>query len=127
MNIQIPKQKKNKNLEKIKWILIFINFILCVLVDYYFNKISFFIRISLIFFLISCTIGILISTEKGKFILSYINTLKNEMQKIIWPKYKETLYTTLIIIFVTIFMSLLLWGLDNIIFRLIAFVISLRL
>ncbi|QFQ32789.1 preprotein translocase subunit SecE [Buchnera aphidicola (Aphis fabae)] len=127
MNIQMPNQKKFKNIEKIKWIFICINFILCILIDYYFSKINFFIRISLIFFLISCTIGILISTEKGKSILLYVNASKSEMKKIIWPKYKETLYTTLIIIFVTIFMSLLLWGLDNIIFRLIAFIINLRL
>ncbi|QCI16886.1 preprotein translocase subunit SecE [Buchnera aphidicola (Aphis helianthi)] len=127
MSIQISNQKKNKNIEKIKWIFILINFILCILIHCYFNKINLFIRISLIIFLISCTIAILIYTKKGKAILAYINASKSEMQKIIWPKYKETLYTTFIIIFVTIFMSLLLWGLDSIIFRLIAFIISLRL
>lgn len=126
MNIQIPNQKKIKNTEQIKWIFICINFILCILLHYYF-KINFFIQIALIMFLISCTLGIFIRTERSKTILLYINASKSEIQKIIWPKYKETLYTTLIIIFVTIFMSLLLWGLDNIIFRMITFVISLRL
>ncbi|QCI18613.1 preprotein translocase subunit SecE [Buchnera aphidicola] len=127
MNIHTPNQKKCKNIEKIKWIFIFINFFLCILIDFYLNKINTLIRISLIIFLISCTISIFICTEKGKSILLYINSSKSEIQKIIWPKYKETLYTTFVIIFVTIFMSLFLWGLDSIIFRLIAFIISLRL
>ncbi|QCI18040.1 preprotein translocase subunit SecE [Buchnera aphidicola (Aphis nasturtii)] len=127
MNLSISNKKNFKNTERIKWIFIFINFILCILVNYYFIKVNFFIRTALIIFLIICTIGILIYTEKGKSILLYIKASKSEMQKIIWPKYKETLYTTLIIIFVTMFMSLILWGIDNIIFRLIAFFISLRL
>ncbi|WP_348769457.1 preprotein translocase subunit SecE [Buchnera aphidicola] len=127
MNIKIHNQKKNKIIEKIKWTFIFINFILCILIDCYLNKINFFIRFALITCLISFALGILIYTKKGKIILLYINSSKNEIQKIMWPKYKETLYTTVIIILVTIFMSLLLWGLDNIIFRLIAFVIGLRL
>ncbi|WP_343154291.1 preprotein translocase subunit SecE [Buchnera aphidicola (Aphis aurantii)] len=127
MNIKIHNQKKNKIIEKIKWTFIFINFILCILIDCYLNKINFFIRFALIICLISFALGILIYTKKGKIILLYINSSKNEIQKIMWPKYKETLYTTVIIILVTIFMSLLLWGLDNIIFRLIAFVIGLRL
>ncbi|ALD15012.1 preprotein translocase subunit SecE [Buchnera aphidicola (Aphis glycines)] len=120
--------KKNfKNTEKIKWIFICINFILCILIKNYLIKINFFIKSLLIIFLVICIIYTVIYTERGKSILLYIKASKSEMQKIIWPKYKETLYTTLIIIFVTIFMSLILWGIDNIIFRLIAFFISLKL
>ncbi|QCI15745.1 preprotein translocase subunit SecE [Buchnera aphidicola] len=118
--------KKNKILEKIKWLFIFIFFFLLFFNNYYFYKIQLFFRILAISFLISCILGTFISTKKGKYILSCINMSKNEMQKIIWPKYKETLYTTLIVITVTIVMSFLLWSLDSIIFRLIAFIISLR-
>ncbi|QFQ31900.1 preprotein translocase subunit SecE [Buchnera aphidicola (Aphis gossypii)] len=123
----ISSKKNFRNTEKIKWIFICINFILCVLIKYCLTKINFFIQTSLIIFLIICTICTLIYTEKGKSILLYIKASKSEMQKIMWPKYKETLYTTFIIIFVTIFMSLVLWGIDNVIFRLIAFFISLKL
>ncbi|WP_053940033.1 preprotein translocase subunit SecE [Buchnera aphidicola] len=123
----ISSKKNFKNTEKIKWIFICINFILCILIKNYLIKINFFIKSLLIIFLVICIIYTVIYTERGKSILLYIKASKSEMQKIIWPKYKETLYTTLIIIFVTIFMSLILWGIDNIIFRLIAFFISLKL
>ncbi|CAL4318228.1 Protein translocase subunit SecE [Buchnera aphidicola (Protaphis terricola)] len=127
MNIHNSKQKKSKNIEKIKWIFISVNLILCLLINYFFNTINSSIRIPLIIFLIIFSIGIAKYTKKGKSILLYINASKNEMKKIIWPSYKETLYTTFIIIFVTIIISLLLWCLDSIIFHLITFAISLRL
>jgi preprotein translocase subunit SecE len=118
--------QKNKILEKIKWLFTSILFILLFFTNYYFDKIQLFIRILILSFLIICMIGTILSTKKGKKLLFYIKMSKNEMQKITWPNYKETLYTTFIVIAVTICISLLLWSLDSIIFRLIAFIISLR-
>ena len=126
MNKNNCHQKKSKILEKIKWLSISIFFILSFFINYYFYKTQFFVRIFIISFLILCAISTLMYTKKGQYILSYIIMSKKEMEKIIWPKYNETLYTTLIVIAVTILMSLILWGVDSVIFHLIAFIISLR-
>ncbi|QCI20791.1 preprotein translocase subunit SecE [Buchnera aphidicola (Hyperomyzus lactucae)] len=125
MNKKNCNQKKNKISEKMKWLSIYILFILLFFINYFY-KTQIFVQILIISFLILCIIKIILSTKKGKNLFFYISMSKNEMQKITWPKYKETLYTTFIVIAVTIVMSLLLWGLDSIIFRLIAFIISLR-
>lgn len=126
MNKTIFNQNTSKMLEKIKWFFILTCFILSYFINYYFYTIEFFIRMSLISFFIICAIGTLSCTKKAKYIFSYIKESKKEMQKMTWPGYKETLYTALIVIFVTIFISLILWSLDSIIFHLIAFIISLR-
>ncbi|HXK00545.1 MAG TPA: preprotein translocase subunit SecE [Buchnera sp. (in: enterobacteria)] len=52
---------------------------------------------------------------------------KNEIKKIIWPSKTETLYTTLIVSIATMIISLLIWGLDNILFHLVSFITNLRL
>lgn len=126
MNIRIPNQKKYKYLEQIKWFFISIILITSIFINFFFDKLDFFTRVSIVALLIICAVSIAIYTKKAKNIFSYIYASKNEMKKIIWPQYKETLYTTFIIIFVTILISLILWSLDSIIFRLIAFIISLR-
>ncbi|WP_295163931.1 preprotein translocase subunit SecE [uncultured Buchnera sp.] len=126
MKIRIPNQKKAKNLEKIKWFFIILILITSFFINSFFDKIGFFTRTSIITLLVGFAIIITIYTKRVKDIFLYINASKNEMRKIIWPQYKETLYTTFIIISVTIVISLFLWGLDSIIFRLIAFIISLR-
>ncbi len=126
MNKNNYNQKLSKILEKIKWLSASIFFVLLFFINYYFYKIQLLTHILIISFLIICIIKISLCTKKGKDIFLYIKMSQKEVQKIIWPKYKETLYTTLIVIFVTILISFLLWCLDSIIFRLIAFIISLR-
>ncbi|CAL4318144.1 preprotein translocase subunit SecE [Buchnera aphidicola] len=126
MNINNNNQKKTKLLEKIKWLLIFVLLCIYFLSTYYLYKNYFFTHIIILFSLIGIGMSILLSTTQGKNSLVFLKKSYNEMQKIIWPQYKETLYTTFIIIIVTILISLILWSLDSIIFRLITFIISLR-
>ncbi|QIE01807.1 preprotein translocase subunit SecE [Buchnera aphidicola] len=126
MNKNNHNQKKSKVLEKIKWLSISFFLLLLFFIKYYFYKIQLLIRVFIILFLALCAGGIFLYTKKGKHILSLIIMSKQEMKKIIWPTYKETLYTTLIIISVAILISFLLWCADNIILHLIALIISLR-
>ncbi|AEO07873.1 preprotein translocase subunit SecE [Buchnera aphidicola] len=126
MNKNNHNQQKSKILEKIKWLSILFFFLLLLFFTYYFYTTQLLIRIFITLLLILCIGGVFISTKKGKHIISCIIMSTKEMKKIIWPTYKDTLYTTLIIISVTILISFLLWCIDSIIFRLIAFIISLR-
>ncbi|WP_422667581.1 preprotein translocase subunit SecE [Buchnera aphidicola] len=119
-------QKRSKLLEKIKWISIFILLCISFCSTYYLYKNYFFLYITILSLLIGIGVKIILSTKKGKNSLIYIKQSYGEIKKIIWPQYRETLYTTFIIIIVTILMSLILWVLDSIIFRLIAFVINIR-
>lgn len=48
-----------------------------------------------------------------------------EMRKVIGAR-QETLHTTLIVAAVTAVMSLILWGLDGILVRLVSFITGLR-
>lgn len=126
MNIRIPNQKREKYLEKIKWFFITIILIISIFINFFADVMQFFIRISILALLFFFVVIIASYTKQGKKFFLYINASKNEMKKIIWPQYKETLYTTFVIISVTTILSLILWGIDSIIFRLIAFIISLR-
>ncbi len=65
--------------------------------------------------------------HKGKATLAFAREARVEMRKVIWPTRQETLQTTLIVAAVTAVMSLILWGLDGILVRLVSFITSLRL
>ncbi|QCI26594.1 preprotein translocase subunit SecE [Buchnera aphidicola (Thelaxes californica)] len=66
-------------------------------------------------------------TNLGKTLKNFIDSVNNERKKIVYPNYWETLYVTFIIIAITIFISLILWGLDNLSFYLISYIIMLRI
>ncbi|ANZ22295.1 preprotein translocase subunit SecE [Buchnera aphidicola (Diuraphis noxia)] len=126
MNKNNQDQKESQMLEKIKWLSISILFIFTFIINYYFDEVQLFIRIFITLFLIIFAIISLFSIKRNQQILSYMKTLKKEIQNIIWPSYKESMHTTLIVIIITIFMSFVLWILDSMIFHLIEFIINLR-
>ncbi|MCE1672060.1 preprotein translocase subunit SecE, partial [Enterobacter hormaechei] len=65
-------------------------------------------------------------TAKGKTTLAFAREARIEMRKVIWPTRQEALHTTLIVAAVTALMSLILWGLDGILVRLVSFITGLR-
>ncbi|WP_343183118.1 preprotein translocase subunit SecE [Buchnera aphidicola (Neophyllaphis podocarpi)] len=121
------KYQNNKNKKKLtKWIYILSIFVVDFIINYYYKKNSITtILINLI--TITASIFIFLLTDLGKKIVIFIKKTKKEVNNIIWPKFQETLYTTLIVIFVTIITSIILWGLDNLLFSLISFITELRL
>ena len=58
--------------------------------------------------------------------LAHDREARTEVRKVIWPTRQETLHTTLIVAAVTAVMSLILWGLDGILVRLVSFITGLR-
>ncbi len=65
-------------------------------------------------------------TTKGKATVAFAREARTEVRKVIWPTRQETLHTTLIVAAVTAVMSLILWGLDGILVRLVSFITGLR-
>ncbi|MBB1272821.1 MULTISPECIES: preprotein translocase subunit SecE [Psychromonas] len=61
-------------------------------------------------------------TEKGKTFIGFAKDARLEVRKVVWPTRQETVQTTLIILAVSTIVGLILWGLDGIFVRLIAFI-----
>ncbi|CAL4318104.1 Protein translocase subunit SecE [Buchnera aphidicola (Eriosoma lanigerum)] len=127
MNITNRDQKFNYSIELIKWISIIILLITIIISNSYYRNINIFIRISFILSISIIILNIFLITKKGTNTLSLIQESKNELKKIIWPNYKETLYTTLIVSIITTIMSLILWTLDQFLFYLVSLITNMRL
>lgn len=65
------------------------------------------------------------STVKGSTFLAFAKDARTEVRKVVWPTRQEATQTTLIVLAATVVMSLLLWGLDGIIVRLVSFITGL--
>ena len=64
-------------------------------------------------------------TNQGQKTLHFIKESRTELRKIIWPTRPEATQTTLIVIAMCVVVSLVLWGIDSIIVRLVAFLTNL--
>jgi len=68
---------------------------------------------------------ILATTIKGSAFLTFAKDSRIEVRKVVWPTRQEATQTTMIVLAATIFMALVLWGLDGIIVRLVSFITGL--
>lgn len=119
--------KKVKNYEYLKWMFILLIFILITIENQLLQDCHIIIKLLCILTTISINLILVYWTKQGKKFLSFIKASKMELHKIKWPSKQETLRTTLIVLLFTTIISLILWGLDQILFRVITFLISIRL
>jgi preprotein translocase subunit SecE len=100
------------------------------LITFFLNKYCpFFIQFKYINFFISLIFSIITILIINKYLYNIQNIFKEinyEIKNITWPSKQETLYTTFIIILISLLISIILWCLDNIIFYLISFITSIK-
>jgi len=61
-------------------------------------------------------------TAKGKTFTAFAKDSRLEVRKVVWPTRQETVQTTLIILAVSTIVGLILWGLDGVFVRIVAFI-----
>ncbi|WP_343128641.1 preprotein translocase subunit SecE [Buchnera aphidicola (Kurisakia onigurumii)] len=66
-------------------------------------------------------------TNLGIRFLSFLQEIKYESKKVVFPNHKYTFQTTIVVIFMIIIASMILWILDRIIFNIISYIIKLRI
>ncbi|QJC35386.1 preprotein translocase subunit SecE [Enterobacteriaceae endosymbiont of Donacia proxima] len=123
--MNIIKFKKNITVF-IKWIISIILLTIIIVCNTIYQKMNLFIRLILSFFILTLMIFIILSTNKGKNLLSFIYNARIETYKVIWPSYKETWHTALIITIIVIIMSCLLYILDNFLIYVISYLTGTR-
>lgn len=124
--MNINKKKQKNILEICKWLVIIALLLVAIIGNYYYRNINYSIRLLVLFFLSIIIIWLLFLTIKGKSMMAFIIQAKTEAKKVVWPTRQETINTTFIIIVITIFMSLIFWGLDTLLVLLISFFTNLR-
>ena len=66
------------------------------------------------------------TTTKGKEFIAFAKESNKEVRKVIWPTRQEAIQTTGIVLLATLIMSLILWGLDSLLFWAVGFVTGLQ-
>ncbi|QJC36611.1 preprotein translocase subunit SecE [Enterobacteriaceae endosymbiont of Donacia simplex] len=128
MNIIEFKKNINKYITDIvKWFISTILLVIILVLNYNYPNINLSIRLILLFFILTLIIFIISFTKKGKKLFSFIYNARMEARKVIWPSYKDTWNTSLIIILIITIISIIFCILDNFLIYLISFLTGTRL
>ena len=126
MSANTEAQAGGRGLEIVKWLIVAALLIAAIVGNYIYRGYSLPIRAIAVVAIIGIAFVIALFTVKGKVTVEFARAARIEMKKVIWPTRQEALQTTLIVAAVTVVMSLILWGLDGILVRLVSFITGLR-
>jgi len=115
------EQAPPSSFDKVKWILAIVALAAAVYANHSLVDGSVLIRAGVIIVLVAVGLGIGFSTSKGRQGMAFAKEAKIEARKVVWPTRPETVQTTLIIIVAVTLISLLLWGMDAVLVRIINF------
>ncbi len=96
-----------------KWSLVLLLIVVGVVGNNYFSAESLLYRLIAILALAGVAGFVALNTVKGKAFSVLVRDAKTEIRRVVWPTRQETIQTTLIVLAVVIFMSLVLWGIDS--------------
>ena len=102
----------SSGLDSLKWVVTAVLIVTAVVGNSFFGDQPFLYR--LIGVLVVAVIAALVAaqTVKGKAFVELLKAARAEVKRVVWPTKQETLQTTMIVVAVVAFMSIVLWLLD---------------
>ena len=135
MALEIEKKKNESEavVEKSKGLNIFLWLLAVAIIAasafgniYFQDQYSTPIRVVAVIVLLLISLGVAATTNQGRKALGFFQDARTELRRIVWPSRPEATQTTFIVVGVTVFVSLILWGLDSIIVSIITFLTDWR-
>jgi preprotein translocase subunit SecE len=112
--------------DSLKWIIVILILAGVVVANYMFGEQSVLIRAVAAVLAIALAGIIAMQTEKGRNAVIFAKEARTEVRKVVWPTRQEAIQTTGIVLVATLIMSLLLWGLDSVLFWVVGFITGLQ-
>ena len=135
MALEIEKKKNESEtvVEKSKGLNIFLWLLAVAIIAasafgniYFQDQYSTPIRVVAVIVLLLISLGVAATTNQGRKALGFFQDARTELRRIVWPSRPEATQTPFIVVGVTVFVSLILWGLDSIIVSIITFLTDWR-
>jgi preprotein translocase subunit SecE len=110
----------------LKWSVIVLLLAGAVVGNYIFAEQSILVRAIAVVAAIAIAGLIAMQTVKGHTAVAFAKESRTEIRKVVWPTRQEALQTTGIVLVATLIMSLLLWGLDSVLFWVVGLITGLK-
>ena len=120
------EEQPSSSLDTLKWGVIFLLLAAAVAGNYVYGEQSVLIRAVAVVVMVGIAGLIALQTEKGRNAAIFAKEARTEVRKVVWPTRQEAVQTTGIVLVVTLLMSLLLWGLDSVLFWLVGLVTGMQ-
>ena len=125
MSASTEKQPSG-SLDSVKWGLIILILAGAVVGNYIYGELSVLIRAIAVVGAVIVAGLIAMQTEKGRAAVLFAKESRTEVRKVVWPTRQEAVQTTGIVLVATLIMSLVMWGLDSVLFWVVGLITGLQ-
>jgi preprotein translocase subunit SecE len=116
-------ENSSSSMDGLKWAVTIILLVAIIVGNYmYGEEVHIVARVLILLVMAALALLSAALTEKGKTFVGFAKDSRLEVRKVVWPTRQETVQTTLIILAVSTIVGLVLWGLDGVFVRLVAFI-----
>lgn len=118
-------ENPSNSLDMLKWLIVIVLLGGVIAANTYYQEISVLYRALGAVALVVLAGFLASSTVKGSTFINFAKESRTEVRKVVWPSRQEATQTTMIVLAATAVVSLLLWGLDGIIVKVVSFITGL--
>ncbi len=120
-------ETNSSSMDVLKWGLVVILLLGAVVGNHMLGDVATAVRAAGVIVLVGVALLVAAQTSKGKVAVAFAKESRTEVKKVVWPTRQETIQTTIIVFVVTAITSILLWGMDALLVRLVAFITGVNL
>lgn len=120
------EEQPTSSLDGLKWVIVAILLAAAIGGNFYYGQESVLFRAIGVVFAVGIAGLVAMQTLKGRTAVAFAKESRTEVRKVVWPTRQEAIQTTGIVLVVTLLMSLLLWGLDSILFWLVGLITGMK-
>ncbi|WP_341219636.1 preprotein translocase subunit SecE [uncultured Pseudoalteromonas sp.] len=120
------EEQPSSSLDGLKWVIVAVLLAAAIGGNFYYGQESVLFRAIGVVFAVGIACLVAMQTLKGRTAVAFAKESRTEVRKVVWPTRQEAIQTTGIVLVVTLLMSLLLWGLDSILFWLVGLITGMK-
>ncbi|MDT7526805.1 MULTISPECIES: preprotein translocase subunit SecE [Idiomarinaceae] len=120
-------ETQSSSFDALKWLVAIVLLAAAVLGNYYYTE-----QVSVLYRAIAVVLLVVIAgviagmTSKGRRFRGFAKESRTEVRRVVWPTRQEATQTTIIVVVATAIVSLILWGMDAILVRVVGFFTGLE-
>ncbi len=120
------EEQPSSSLDGLKWVVVAVLLSAAIGGNFYYGQESVLLRAIGVVFAVGVAGLLAMQTLKGRTAVAFAKESRTEVRKVVWPTRQEAIQTTGIVLVVTLLMSLLLWGLDSVLFWLVGLITGMK-
>jgi len=107
--------------QKLKWSVVILILLGTIAVNLFFTNQGMLLRSGITLLLLAIAAAFAYSTPTGARVVEFFTEAKSEVRRVVWPTRQETVQATLLVMAAVVVVSLVLWGIDTLLFHLMAY------